>query len=460
METSADLIAQDKELFDSFMELGKQIPPELGKGLNDLAVMGALAGDYESFLHVLGMQFASSPEVSELLMTVHGMGAMLTPEMRRGFYSNLELIRDENGVVKSIKNIITGQVYENTKEMQDIMRELGVDTVTPYIEGAEELLPEVAGVVEEMKETLHETAGGGGGGRKITWLDSWLESLGLGLGEGEVIAREGSKSVEGAVEENVSPEKWNLLGWLSGESLGSGSAAGILSKLFGVGDAAGEATDTLSGELDTWGAVGGEGGTAAIKEAAQKLKDDAGLLNSALSGSFRGLRDTINGHTSMLKTAMGNVTNGMMTPWNDWFRNVSDGTYKTMVNVAKQVLSLKINKTAYGGSYNLQYQQPTKYYAQAYAEGGFPSAGELFLMNEREPEFLTTVGGRTAVVNQDQMSRSLEAAIARGMAAANNSGGDSGDLIIQIDGRTHNLGSIAELKRKNQRAGRAVIQVN
>ena len=458
MSTSADLIAQDRALFDSYMELGKQIPPELGKGLNDLAVMGALAGDYESFLHVLGMQFASSPEVSNLLLTVKGMGAMLTPEMRRGFYSNLNLIRDENGVVTSIKNIITGEVYKNTPEMQEIMKGLGVDTITPYIEGAEELLPEVAGVVEEVKETLHETGSGGGGGRKITWLESWLESLGLGLGEGEVIAREGSQSVEGAVEENVSPEKWNLLGWLSGESLGSGSAAGLINTLFGLGDAAGQATGTLSGELGTWGAVGGEGGSAAIKEAAQKLKDDAGLLNSAMTGSFRKLRDSINGQTSMLRTAMGNVTNGMMTPWNNWFRNVSDGTYKTMANVAKQVLSLKINKTAYGGSYNLQYQQPTQYYAQAYAEGGFPSAGELFLMNEREPEFLTTVGGRTSVVNQDQMSRSLEAAIARGMAASGG-GGQTGDLIIQIDGKEHNLGNIAEIKRKNQRAGRAVIQV-
>ncbi len=51
----------------------------------------------------------------------------------------------------------------------------------------------------------------------------------------------------------------------------------------------------------------------------------------------------------------------------------------------------------------------------AYADGGFPTMGDLFIANEEAPEFVGTLGGRTAVANNDQ----IVAGIANGVASAN-----------------------------------------
>lgn len=47
---------------------------------------------------------------------------------------------------------------------------------------------------------------------------------------------------------------------------------------------------------------------------------------------------------------------------------------------------------------------------KGYAGGGYPSKGELFIANERGPEFVGTIGNRTAVLNDDQMAASLASA--------------------------------------------------
>ena len=47
------------------------------------------------------------------------------------------------------------------------------------------------------------------------------------------------------------------------------------------------------------------------------------------------------------------------------------------------------------------------YRVRRYATGGFPSRGEMFIMNEEEPEWIGNLGGRTAVMNQDQVVQSV-----------------------------------------------------
>lgn len=51
----------------------------------------------------------------------------------------------------------------------------------------------------------------------------------------------------------------------------------------------------------------------------------------------------------------------------------------------------------------------------AYAEGGFPSVGEMFIARESGPEMIGTMGGHSAVANNDQ----IVDGIAAGVAAAN-----------------------------------------
>ena len=73
----------------------------------------------------------------------------------------------------------------------------------------------------------------------------------------------------------------------------------------------------------------------------------------------------------------------------------------------------------------------------AYADGGYPETGQLFLSRESGPEMVGTIGNRTAVANNDQIVSGIESGVYRAMMAANstNSGGTQTIRIInEIDG--------------------------
>lgn len=75
-----------------------------------------------------------------------------------------------------------------------------------------------------------------------------------------------------------------------------------------------------------------------------------------------------------------------------------------------------------------------------FADGGMPSTGSLFIANEAGPELVGSIGGRTAVMNNDQ----IVSAVAQGVAAAVASvmgGNEGGDVILNVDGMT--LGKVA-----------------
>lgn len=74
----------------------------------------------------------------------------------------------------------------------------------------------------------------------------------------------------------------------------------------------------------------------------------------------------------------------------------------------------------------------------AYANGGFPSVGEMFIAREAGPELVGNIGRKTAVANNDQIVSGIESGVYRAMVAANanrNSGGTQTIRIInEIDG--------------------------
>ena len=73
----------------------------------------------------------------------------------------------------------------------------------------------------------------------------------------------------------------------------------------------------------------------------------------------------------------------------------------------------------------------------AYAGGGFPTVGEMFIAREAGPELVGSIGKKTAVANNDQIISGIEAGVYRAVVAANS--GKSGSnqtirIINEIDG--------------------------
>lgn len=75
---------------------------------------------------------------------------------------------------------------------------------------------------------------------------------------------------------------------------------------------------------------------------------------------------------------------------------------------------------------------------QRYAAGGIPDYGQLFWAREAGPELVGTLGGHTAVMNNDQIVASVSAGVYQAVKSAMNNGqGGSGNihLTINLDGK-------------------------
>lgn len=70
---------------------------------------------------------------------------------------------------------------------------------------------------------------------------------------------------------------------------------------------------------------------------------------------------------------------------------------------------------------------------QQYAEGGFPTKGNLFIANEAGPELVGNIGGRTAVANNDMIVQAIENAAYKGMTRAL-SQSDSTNITLNVGG--------------------------
>lgn len=71
-----------------------------------------------------------------------------------------------------------------------------------------------------------------------------------------------------------------------------------------------------------------------------------------------------------------------------------------------------------------------------YAAGGLPNMGQVFVAREAGPELVGNIGGRTAVVNNDQIVASVSDGVARAVASVLGSGRSANQPIqVYLDGR-------------------------
>lgn len=82
-----------------------------------------------------------------------------------------------------------------------------------------------------------------------------------------------------------------------------------------------------------------------------------------------------------------------------------------------------------------------------FADGGFPTTGQLFFANEAGPEMVGTMGGRTAVANNEQIVEGIRQGVYDAVMAANSGGNNDVNVKVFLDSR--------EIKAGQQRLNRA-----
>lgn len=107
-----------------------------------------------------------------------------------------------------------------------------------------------------------------------------------------------------------------------------------------------------------------------------------------------------------------------------------------------------------------------KYRISGYASGGFPDEGELFIAREAGAEMIGSLGGRTAVVNNDQIVEGISQGVADANAEQNALLREEISILRKILDKEYPVNSragagstISALERKNRRDGRTIIPI-
>lgn len=154
-------------------------------------------------------------------------------------------------------------------------------------------------------------------------------------------------------------------------------------------------------------------------------------LKDTICGAWNGIHDHISGVVSgiggFFSDLVGNITDGV--------RNISRGfdDMSRDADRAAKNINNSFNRVNSGGGRpggNFRgWSRPT-----AYASGGYPKTGELFLAREAGAEMVGSIGGRTAVANNDQIVAGIYQGV---LAAMNNSnkGNTDFDVKVYLDGK-------------------------
>ncbi|MGN0568796.1 MAG: UbiA family prenyltransferase [Acutalibacteraceae bacterium] len=171
---------------------------------------------------------------------------------------------------------------------------------------------------------------------------------------------------------------------------------------------------------------------------------DDNVVTKKISGAFDKARKSIETWWNNLKSWWKNLTlpefkvKKLKLSWTAQDIDSGDWKYKILSALGLPVQIPKLNVTWYAG-------------------GGYPSVGELFVAREAGPEMVGTIGGRSAVVNNEQIIASLEGGVERGFIKAM-SAGFGGDITIII--QTSDGDIIQKIKRANAKAGKILVPVD
>ena len=154
-----------------------------------------------------------------------------------------------------------------------------------------------------------------------------------------------------------------------------------------------------------------------------------------------------------LKEAMTSVISSAFDTddaWNhgyDYGSSFAKGIVKAIKNTSFPTITGTVNTS--GSSASISFK--------AYANGGFPAEGQMFVAREAGPELVGTIGSRSAVANNDQIVESVSKGVYRAVVQA--MGQSNGSQVVEAKVNDKVLFEVVvdRNRRETMRTGRSPL---
>lgn len=157
-------------------------------------------------------------------------------------------------------------------------------------------------------------------------------------------------------------------------------------------------------------------GEGLVEGIAQGMTDTASA--TTLEKAFQEIRRLLVDVSDVFYDAMRDAGTNMMNAMEKAIQSARPRIRSSLENLFTGV-NIKVPHFSVRGSFSVDPPQVPEFDISWYAQGGFPEHGQMFIAREAGPELVGSIGGRTAVANNDQIVEGIAAGVASANAEQN-----------------------------------------
>lgn len=194
---------------------------------------------------------------------------------------------------------------------------------------------------------------------------------------------------------------------------------------------------------------------------------ESAFSNSAITARLKGfgtdigqtIASGISGNSGSVSSAFTSMLNTMLSRFETFISRIRSALNTTLSNFSRSMSSVKVSAAG-----KVTYSNMSPVYITRFATGGFPDIGQLFLAREAGPELVGTMGGRTAVANNEQIEQGIYRATYDANSEQNALLREQNDLLRRlldkdVTAYISTSDIVNGLSRKNRRDGKTVVPV-
>ena len=193
---------------------------------------------------------------------------------------------------------------------------------------------------------------------------------------------------------------------------------------------------------------------SSLSSAWNSIKSTATSVFTSMKNSISTIWNNLQSHISSVVNTIKSIVNGMVSAITSGV-SAAKSLLSSAVSAAQSAISsVKSALSSIGSSVSKAVSSAASRVGDklGFASGGFPKVGQLFIAREAGAEMVGSIGGRTAVANNDQIVEGIYQGVLAAMQASGGGNGGGFDVKVYLDGK-----QITAAVEKRQRERGATI---